>query len=100
MKKALAVCIVVLTMIFVCTPVFAAGTVFTAIPNEYYINVFEGAALQGLLLKHTEAPMESFYVSIGIAVAREIVNSTLLGGQFDWEEAGATVLGSSFVYYF
>jgi hypothetical protein len=81
-------------------PAYAAGSVFTAIPSEYYVNFFAGAAIQGLLIKHAIAPMEGLYIAVGIALAKEVIDSTLLGGQFNWEEAGAMALGSSFVYYF
>jgi len=81
-------------------PAYAAGSVFTAIPGEYYVNFFAGAAIQGLLIKHAIAPMEGLYIAVGIALAKEVIDSTLLGGQFNWEEAGAMALGSSFVYYF
>jgi len=81
-------------------PAYAVASIFTAIPDDYYIHFFAGAAIQGLLFKHDVAPMESFYITIGIAVAKELVDSAVLGGQFDWAEAAVMVLGSSFMYYF
>jgi len=81
-------------------PAYAAGSVFSAIPDDYYIHFFAGAAIQGLLMKHEVAPMESFYITIGIAVAKELVDSAVFGGQFDLTEAAVTVLGSSIMYYF
>lgn len=77
-----------------------AGNVFNAIPSEYYVNFLAGAAVQGLLLKHAVAPMEGLYISVGLALAKEVVVSTFFGGQFNWEEAGAMALGSGFAYYF
>lgn len=77
-----------------------AGNVLNAIPSEYYVNFLAGAAIQGLLLKHAVAPMEGLYIAVGIAVATEVIKSTLLGEQFNWEEAGAMSLGSGFAYYF
>ena len=81
-------------------PAYAVGSVFAAIPDDYYIHFFAGAAIQGLLMKHDVAPMESFYITIGIAIAKELVDSAVLGGQFDLTEAAVTVLGSSVMYYF
>jgi len=87
-------------MLFYSVPSYAVGNVFGAIPDDYYIHLFAGAALLGLLQKHEVAPMESLYITVGIAVAKELIDSAVLGGQFDWTEAAVTVLGASLMYYF
>jgi len=98
--RYLSFILIVSVLLAISVPASAVASVFTAIPEDYYIHFFAGAALQGLLLKHDVAPMESFYITIGIAVAKELVDHAVLGGQFDWAEVGVTVLGSSVMYYF
>jgi len=99
MKKLLVLVLVGIVLLY-SVPSYAVGNVFGAIPDDYYIHFFAGAALQGLLLKHEVAPMESFYISLGIALAKEAIDGAVFHGQFDWVEVGVTVLGSSFMYYF
>ena len=98
--RYLAVLLIVVLFLSFSVQSYAADNVLNAIPSEYYVNFFAGAAIQGLLLKHSVAPMEGFYISVGIALAKEAIDSALLGGQFNWEEAGAMALGSGFMYYF
>ena len=70
--RVLTVLLIVAMLISASVPAYAAGSVFTAIPDDYYIHLFAGAALQGLLLKHNVAPMESFYIVIGVALAKAV----------------------------
>jgi hypothetical protein len=98
--RYLSFILIVSLLLTISVPAYAVASIFTAIPDDYYIHFFAGAAIQGLLFKHDVAPMESFYITIGIAVAKELVDSAVLGGQFDWTEAAVMVLGSSFMYYF
>jgi hypothetical protein len=99
MKNLLILALIGIVLLY-SVPSYAVGNVFGAIPDDYYIHFFAGAALQGLLLKHEVAPMESFYIALGIAVAKEVIDGAVFHGQFDWVEVGVTVLGSSFMYYF
>lgn len=98
--RLLIASLIVLALFMSCAPAYAVGNVFGAIPDDYYIHLLGGAVVQGLLQKHDVAPMESFYITIGIALAKEAVDSAVFGGQFDWTEAAVTVLGASFMYYF
>lgn len=92
--------LIVLMLTVSCAPVYAVGNVLSAIPDDYYIHFLAGASIQGLFLKHDVAPMESFYVTIGLALAKEAIDSAVFGGQFDLAEAGVTILGASFMYFF
>jgi hypothetical protein len=94
----MSVILIVSLLLTISVPAYAEGNVFNAIPSEYYASFLTGAAIQ-LVLGNTLAPMNGFYIAVGIAIAREVVDSTLSGGQFNWEEAGASALGSGFAYY-
>jgi hypothetical protein len=99
MKNLLILALIGIVLLY-SVPSYAAGNVFTAIPDDYYIHFFAGAAIQGWLQKHDVAPIESFYITVGIAVAKELVDHAVFGGQMDWSEAAVSVLGASLVYYF
>ena len=98
--RVLAALLIISLLLTVSVPAYATGNVFTAIPDDYYIHFFAGAAVQGYLQKHDVAPMESYFITLGIALAKEAIDSAVFGGQFEWTEAAVTVLGASFMYYF
>ena len=98
MKKFTAL-LIVLLLLCATTSAYAAGNVFTVIPDDYYIHFFAGATVQGLLQKHEASPMESFFMTIGLALVKEAVDSAILGGQFNAAEAAVTVLGASVMFY-
>lgn len=98
--RIIAILLIVLTLSVSCIPAYAVGSLLSAIPDDYYIHFLAGAAIEGLLQKHDVAPMESFYVTLGLAIAKELVDSAVLGGKAEWVEAAVTVLGASFIYYF
>ena len=80
-------------------PSCAAGNVFTAIPESYYVPLLAGAAIQGLLLSNGVAPMQSLYITVGLGIAKEVIASTVFKSDFNWENAGSTALGAGFVFY-
>lgn len=98
--RLLTALLIVSLLLGATAPAYAAGNIFSAIPDDYYIHFFAGAALQGFLQKHDVTPMNSFFITLGLALAKEAVDSAVLGGQFNWAEAGISLLGASFVYYF
>jgi len=98
--RNISVLLIIAIILTISAPVYAAGNVLTAIPDDYYIHFFAGAALQGYFQKHEVAPMESYFITLGLALAKETIDSAVFGGQFDWAEVAVTVLGASFVYYF
>ena len=99
MKKILVLFLLGLVL-FSAIPSYAVSSVLSAIPDDYYIHFFAGAALQGLLGKHDVSPTESIYIMIGIALAKEAIDSAVFGGQFDLAEAGIMVLGAGLMSYF
>jgi hypothetical protein len=99
MKKFI-VLLLVGAVLFYSVPSYAVAGVLSAIPDDYYIHFFAGAALQGLLGKHDVSPTESIYITIGIALAKETIDSAIFGGKFDLAEAGVTVLGATVMNMF
>jgi hypothetical protein len=97
--RSLVVLLIISLVLTMSVPAYA-GNVLDAIPADYYGDILAGAAIQGLVRGTGAAPMESLYISIGVAITREIIDSAFLGGEADWTRAATMVLGSSFVYYF
>ncbi len=98
--RNLTVTLIIVAMLLTLNVPAHAGNVLTAVPSDYYADILVGAVIQGVARSQSAAPLGSLYISVGIAVTREIVDCTLLGGKIDWTRAAAMVLGSSFVYYF
>ena len=98
--RGITVLLIGLLLLGATAPAYAAGNVFAAIPDDYYIHFFAGAALQGYLQKHKVVPMESYFIIIGLALAKETIDSAVFGGQFDLADAAVTILGASVMYYF
>ena len=99
MKNTIIIILVLVFLGSVISPSLAV-TVFNAIPENYYVPLLAGAAAQGYLVRHSVAPLESYYIIVGVSVAKEILDTTFFGKQFDWTEAATATLGASFVYFF
>ena len=98
--RIIAILLIVLTLSVSCIPAYAVGSLLSAIPDDYYIHFFAGAAIEGLLQKHDVTPAESFYITLGLAIAKEVVDSAIFGGQAELAEAAVTVLGAGVMYFF
>ena len=98
--RIISILLIVLTLSVSCTPAFAVGGLLSAIPDDYYIHFFAGAAIEGLLQKHDVTPTESFYITLGLAIAKEVVDSAVLGGKAELAEVVVTVLGAGVMYFF